>query len=259
LASIPPGEKFTDTDFPTSKWEAGEYAGHASRLSDKFQPKLQINGFNPADINQGALGDCWFLSAIACCAGKPGVIENLFQHQDEEKGIYVIRLFQYGVFRDIAVDDYVPMMSWGVPAYASSSAGDKEAWVSMLEKAYAKMYGSFNNLSGGHVNVGCVDMTGGTGDMLNLEEQAEAINDGSLWARLKGLMVDGHLLGAGSHSGDDTPESAEKNRGIVSGHAYSVLRVEEIDGLRLMQCRNPWGRTEWTGDFSDGSTNGRSV
>ena len=32
----------------------------------------------PADIQQGGLGDCYFLSALACIAQYPSLIRNLF-------------------------------------------------------------------------------------------------------------------------------------------------------------------------------------
>ena len=46
--------------------------------------------------------------------------------------------------------------------------------------------------------------------------------------------------------------------GIVSSHAYSILSVHKIDhpdlGIeRLVRLRNPWGKVEWSGDFSDDS------
>jgi len=41
--------------------------------------------------------------------------------------------------------------------------------------------------------------------------------------------------------------------GILQGHAYSVLRLKQIQGRRLVQFRNPWGSFEWKGDWSDSS------
>jgi len=41
--------------------------------------------------------------------------------------------------------------------------------------------------------------------------------------------------------------------GLFGGHAYSVLRAVEYNGKRFVVIRNPWGRSEWTGPWSDGS------
>lgn len=60
------------------------------------------------------------------------------------------------------------------------------------------------------------------------------------------------MLGAGSNSHEDG-DSATSPLGIVQGHAFSILRLVEADGNKLMQIRNPWGRGEWIGDWSDDS------
>ena len=50
--------------------------------------------------------------------------------------------------------------------------------------------------------------------------------------------------------------------GILSGHAYSLNDVFEIEdenmdkerkSHRLLRVRNPWGRGEWMGKWSDNS------
>ncbi|OLP88566.1 Calpain-type cysteine protease ADL1 [Symbiodinium microadriaticum] len=118
-------------------------------------------------------------------------------------------------------------------------------------KAYAKLHGSYDSIEGGFVNDALVDMTGGIGEKMHLHDKAarKEINDGTMWAKLLSLAKDGHLLGCGSGSGKDTDIS---DMGIVKGHAYSILRVEEVEGNRLLQLRNPWGSTEWKGKWSDG-------
>lgn len=42
-------------------------------------------------------------------------------------------------------------------------------------------------------------------------------------------------------------------QGLIGGHAYSVLRAVECKGKRFVIVHNPWGNSEWTGPWSDGS------
>ena len=42
--------------------------------------------------------------------------------------------------------------------------------------------------------------------------------------------------------------------GIHGSHAYSILRAENYGKERLLMVKNPWGRSEWTGPWSDGSS-----
>lgn len=41
--------------------------------------------------------------------------------------------------------------------------------------------------------------------------------------------------------------------GLITGHAYSVMEAVEVCGEKLVCLRNPWGKFEWKGSFSDGS------
>jgi calpain-15 len=49
-----------------------------------------------------------------------------------------------------------------------------------------------------------------------------------------------------------------KRVGLVDAHAYSLINAKKIQTdsgkeVRLVQIRNPWGKKEWTGDWSDSS------
>ena len=55
----------------------------------------------------------------------------------------------------------------------------------------------------------------------------------------------------------DTYNLDLEEKGLVPGHAYTILNIKEINykgyNVRLLKLRNPWGNTEWSGDWSDGS------
>jgi hypothetical protein len=56
------------------------------------------------------------------------------------------------------VDDYFPCFVNGGPIFSSSQ--DNELWILILEKAYAKLHGSYLALRGGYAIDGMVDLTG---------------------------------------------------------------------------------------------------
>jgi hypothetical protein len=54
---------------------------------------------------------------------------------------------------------------------------------------------------------------------------------------------------------DETKEDVLKT-GLVKGHAYIITNLFSETGgekRRLVRLRNPWGKTEWNGDWSDES------
>ena len=70
-----------------------------------------------------------------------------------------------------------------------------------------------------------------------------------LWQKLVDFDSGNYLMASSAST-----SKMETSSGIVSGHAYSILKVAEIDGLRMVCCRNPWGsEVEWNGPWSDRS------
>ena len=53
----------------------------------------------------------------------------------------------------ITVDDFLPCFEKNtgptVPAFTHAGSGSTEMWVSLLEKAFAKVFGGYQNISGG--------------------------------------------------------------------------------------------------------------
>mmetsp|Transcript_64560 Transcript_64560/g.179152 ORF Transcript_64560/g.179152 Transcript_64560/m.179152 type:complete len:338 (-) Transcript_64560:1150-2163(-) len=125
--------------------------GHAGTVHGAEDSLLFANGITPSDICQGQLGDCWLLSAIACLAEHEGAIQRVFKsHVKSTWGRYHVRLFdgQHNRWRDIVVDDYIPVDPKTKRALFTHPSGH-EMWVLILEKAFAKLVGSYSALEGG--------------------------------------------------------------------------------------------------------------
>lgn len=240
-------------------------------------------GYNPNDLAQGMLGDCWLLSAFSVLASRPEYLDQvLCTREYNPAGVYGVRLWKGGQWREVVLDDQLPVYT---DRYITAETGDGpfsgvpdktkgrvaipafvgpkvhgpgaclEIWPMLLEKAWARYYGSYAALDGGLVNEGlCGLVPGSVGSRLDLtsqDTQAKA-RTGELFEQLRRYVEYGYLLGAGSPSGSDTDISPS---GIVQGHAYSLLRVDTVSDAdathKLVQLRNPWGKTEWKGAWSD--------
>ena len=112
---------------PGAKWRRGAAAVGAAADDASEEARrttravLVRDGITPSDIGQGALGDCWLMSAFACLAEFPGAIENLFLTREvSPRGKYSVRLFddRIGTWRVVSVDDCFPCDDNGTPASA---------------------------------------------------------------------------------------------------------------------------------------------
>ena len=119
------------------------------RLSDIYQDcKVFSAGITPNDINQGALGNCYYLSVLSAMAEFPERIEACFHTKEPNSaGIYLMSLYVNGAITPIIVDDYVPVQGDN-PCFSSSK--DNEMWVMLLDKAWAKLQGSYARTEGGY-------------------------------------------------------------------------------------------------------------
>lgn len=132
------------------------------------------------------LNDDYFLSALAILAQRPPLIERLFLTKEFNKeGVYRVRLCSGGFWRTVTIDDFFPCEPKGGPIFAGSS--DNELWVMILEKAYAKLFGSYYLLNGGFVNEAMLDLTGCPTSSYRLRDEyvQHFVKSGQFWELLK--------------------------------------------------------------------------
>ncbi|KAF3131535.1 hypothetical protein TWF569_011159 [Orbilia oligospora] len=246
------------------------------RVEDIFdEPSFFKDGVAPGDIRQGSTGDCWFLAAVATITNIPGLLEKVCVARDEEVGVYGFVFFRDGEWISSIVDDQLYLSQedyheasselkyalWSKTAkesvytetylkgsdalYFASCEDKNETWLPLLEKAYAKAHGDYSSIEGGFTGEAVEDLTGGvTSEVFS----QDILSKDKFWKE-ELMKVNEEFLFAGAI---DSITGSERD-GVYAGHAYSVLKAREVDGHRFVLVRNPWGKSEWKGAWSDGS------
>ncbi len=124
------------------------------------------------------------------------------------------------------------------------------------------------NIAAGLTREALRDMTGASAITYFTQQNRE-----ELWERLVQANYNKHIMTAGSDNLNNGSDSYIQKIGIAGSHAYSLLEVYELENLgsgryriltpeqskdgmnieRLVKLRNPWGKGEWKGDWSDSS------
>lgn len=60
------------------------------------EPVMMKDGFNPGDVKQGELGDCWLLGAMMLLSTNPEMLQNLIYYNGIDQGFAVFRFFKNG-------------------------------------------------------------------------------------------------------------------------------------------------------------------
>ncbi|CAK4034443.1 Calpain-type cysteine protease DEK1 [Lecanosticta acicola] len=247
------------------------------RVEDIFDdPQFFIDGASATDVHQGSGGDCWFLASLMAVSAKKELIEQLCVARDEKVGVYGFVFFRDGewvheviddkLFLRVGDDDELDVVrGWdrdekdglalkydedklkdalqrGGTALYFSHCKSNETWLPLIEKAYAKAHGDYFAIEGGFASEGIEDLTGGVAVVINPED---IMDKDRFWKEQLSQVNEKYLFGGGSRQNG--------SKGFVGGHAYAVLEAWEEGGLKLLKLRNPWGETEWEGDWSDGS------
>ncbi|KYO43727.1 hypothetical protein Y1Q_0020717 [Alligator mississippiensis] len=219
------------------------------------EPMFIQEGMSRTDVCQGELGNCWFLAAAASLTLRPRLLRRVVPPGQgfapgQYAGIFHFQFWQYGQWVDVVVDDRLPVRHGRLLFVRSAQSG--EFWMPLLEKAYAKLNGSYEAMSGGYMNEAFVDFTGGLGESLSLKTP-----DPELYGTVQAALRRRSLLGAHIQVSGTQDREQKTLEGLVKGHAYSVIGTYQLDlgdrQVKLVRLRNPWGQAEWIGDWSDSS------
>lgn len=212
------GQNFID---PTG---GSNYQNFSSR------PLFNTSGPSKDDIDQNALGDCYFLATLGAVAKADP--DRIRQHITElGDGTFAV---QFGSTY-IRVDGDLPTDGYGNLVYAGLGTGNS-LWTAIMEKAWAYYRhndGDYHSIEGGWMDEAFSAM--------GVSTQTQDVdfwyklwnNSDDLWNYVNGELAAGKAVTIGTPGGSPN---------LIGSHAYMVDRTY-IDGYgtKHVVLRNPWG------------------
>jgi len=150
---------------------------------DRHLPWTVVSSPKPSDIEQGALGNCWLLAALALITEQPRILRQILLTQTiNDEGIYLVRLCHNGLWKTVIVDDCFPCTFDKQLVF--SQAKHRQLYIPLIEKACAKLFGSYTNLIKGSLTEGLQILTGAPCDYIDLKLSNRSTDPNIIWAKL---------------------------------------------------------------------------
>ena len=206
-----------------------------------FEGKIEFN-----DVQQGALGDCYFLSSITALTEYPYLIKEKFRTKSfNEEGYYEIIFFIDGEWQIVFIDDYLPYNTLS-RNFAFALPNNNELWAMLLEKAWAKLNGGYSNIIGGIVSEPVSALTGFPTEYLSHKNY----EDMEIFDKIEEGEKEGTIMSSASKNVYEV-----ENKGLIRSHAYTLISAKKWKerNIYLIKLRNPWGEAGWKGKWGDNS------
>jgi hypothetical protein len=215
----------------------GAHLANPSDSGSTFTVNRSLFGTGPVagDINQGSVGDCYFMASLAGFAQwHTSVILN--SAVDLGDGTYAVEFFHSGTPEFIRVNNQFPTGGFAGFHFAYPGANNT-IWGCVMEKAFAYFRtgaNTYNSINNGWPSEAYSDLNVGS-NSFNPGENIFGIMfhpDSSLYSECYNDLTSGKPVTL------CTPGSPPN---LVGDHCYTLTGVETIGGTHYYIVRNPWG------------------
>ena len=230
------------------------------------EPSLFGGKKKSADVVQGSLRDGYFLAACASIYERPDTFNKVFNIEDlsEGNGAIPVNMYAAGKKVTVMVDDYLPFIKevtekngkkQGPYKFIFARPGaDGSSWIPIMEKVWAKMSGTFNNIEDGTFNEAGTALTGAPGNTYKIVK----VDKDDIWKNIEDRSQNYILSASVPQNGDLDKLNAI---GLFNGHAYPILSTHKVvtdistnATTRLIRFRNHWGNDTYSGPWNDQDT-----
>lgn len=195
----------------------------------KANLSLWGTGATVADVNQGSVGDCYFLSSLAAFANTN--LATLREAAvDMGDGTYLVQFFKNGAAQFLRIsNDFTAGYFNGGFAYAHPGSANTD-WAMVLEKAWCYFRTGANTINS--INAGWMSEAYSALGVGSTSFSLSSYNDTALYNTISSELASGKPVTMGTSSGT----------ALVQGHAYTIISASrDANGVAHYVVRNPWG------------------
>ncbi|XP_043926823.1 calpain-10 [Protopterus annectens] len=234
--------------------------------TDKYKeisasPRLFTDDHHEGQVKQGILGDCWFLCACAALQENQQLLTKVLPLDQpvwtscSYTGQFICRFWQFGMWVEVIIDDRLPCV--GGKLCFSHCQSEEVFWLPLLEKAYAKLHGCYEDLWAGKVADALLDITGGIVERWTLGSTGSKAMVHEAGGVIMNVALTNLLEQKNKYFVCSVYRPYEGSSNLAEYHAFNVTEVKDVPGLngvtvRLIRIWNPWGRPCWNGRWTEG-------
>ena len=231
------------------------------RLSEIYNLKeLKVYSNNNSlskDIEQGDLGDCYYLSVLSALSENPERIKKLLpKPKISEEGVYECDVYIHGNLTPIVIDDYFPVIENENEeteiAFANMNKETKNIWPMLLEKVWAKCNLSYEDIIVGNSAEAFEFLSPAPYDTYYHNVDTKRLFDLIRQSNEKGFIVVSDITLTKNTNLDYLSQM-----GLLTNHAYQIIDTAVLrqnnNEIKLLKIKNPWGTNQWNGDWSENS------
>jgi len=198
-----------------------------------------INNFN--DVVQANLGDCAFMAAVGALAEEDwNHITNMIT--DKGNGLYDVKLYKDGKWSTYEIDGSLDrgMDMAALTGDFDTQTGNAEIWPILLEKAFAAMFGGYDNIEGRSVSDAWRALTGkGVTSSSTVGKSDDQVFQDIANPRGQGKQV---IVDTKSTWPAQLPKNVRDS--LVPNHSYVVTGyvTDQTGAVTKVKLHNPWGK-----------------
>ena len=256
----PNGDYEIDFERPEMNEEGIEFFATEPHTTNEYNIEHEFK------LHRGLLNDKFFVGAMLMLfKKKEEFFTNLvldYEHVDEnlQAGFCGFQFFMNGEWKEITVDTKFPSHQKGEYSLTQSKNQKGPFWVTLFEKAYAKMFGSYRVLNNTLLKDFLVDFTGGWSKMIKVpkpsviedktkkfffDEITRCIEQNYLIGCMK--FDDGKIVEELNESLSEKDDAEEEQ--IITNSIYTVLDIQEYDNIKLIYLCNHWDKGKFSRSY----------